>query len=264
MGKYFKYNAGDVINGVLMIRRTQKVKNNWYGEFQCPCCGKPFEAQIQHIRLGDVKNCGCERVYGLGSPNYPDDKRNTLDLTNKKFGKWTVLYPVGGKDEYSSRSIYWHCRCGCGTEKDVSSNSLVRGDSLSCGCYLHSYGEYKIREILNTLDIKFISEKVFKTCINPKTGQYLRFDFYVPKYNCCIEYDGEQHFRETNLWNSNESLKDRQTKDEVKNQWCYKNSIDLIRIPYQERNNLDTTLLKQLIIEREVPDGSYCKILLHC
>ena len=153
MGKYFKYNAGDVINGVLMIRRTQKVKNNWYGEFQCPCCGKPFEAQIQHIRLDDVKNCGCERVYGLGSPNYPDDKRNTLDLTNKKFGKWTALYPVGGKDEYSSRSIYWHCRCDCGTEKDVSSNSLVRGDSLSCGCYLHSYGEYKIREILNTLDL---------------------------------------------------------------------------------------------------------------
>ena len=137
MGKYFKYNAGDVINGVLMIRRTQKIKNNWYGEFQCPCCGKPFEAQIQHIRLGDVKNCGCDRVYGFGSPNYPDNKRNTLDLTNKKFGK-------------------------------------------------------------------------------------------------------------------------------VKNQWCYKNSIDLIRIPYQERNNLDTALLTQLIIEREVSDGSYCKILLHC
>ena len=249
MGKYFKYNAGDVINGVLMIRRTQKVKNNWYGEFQCPCCGKPFEAQIQHIRLDDVKNCGCERVYGLGSPNYPDDKRNTLDLTNKKFGKWTALYPVGGKDEYSSRSIYWHCRCDCGTEKDVSSNSLVRGDSLSCGCYLHSYGEYKIREILNTLDIKFISEKVFKTCINPKTGQYLRFDFYVPKYNCCIEYDGEQHFSNQcfngiSKQKSEDEFIKTQQHDLFKNQYCFSHSIPIIRIPYTQLKTLSINDLK--------------------
>ena len=40
-------------------------------------------------------------------------------------------------------------------------------------------------------------EKTFSTCINPKTGKQLRFDFYVNnKY--LIEYDGIQHYRTTN------------------------------------------------------------------
>ena len=31
-------------------------------------------------------------------------------------------------------------------------------------------------------------------CINPKTNYPLRFDFYLPDYNLCIEYQGAQHY----------------------------------------------------------------------
>ena len=263
MGKFFKYNAGDTINGFLMLERTAKKKNNWYGLFQCPYCGKIFEAQIQHIRNGGVKSCGCQRLYGLASPNYPEDKRNVLDLTGQHFGYWTVLYPVGQKEEYSNRSMYWHCRCRCGAEKDVSSQSLCSGTSLSCGCF-HSYGEQKIRQGLNDLKINYVTEKIFKDCFNPKTQQYLRFDFYLPNYNCCIEYDGEQHFREySSSWFYKDSLQERQEKDSIKNNWCQKHNISLIRIPYQERDNINTKMLYQLIIRKEVINGSKCKILQH-
>ena len=30
--------------------------------------------------------------------------------------------------------------------------------------------------------------------VNPKTGHNLRFDFFLPKQNIFIEYDGQQHF----------------------------------------------------------------------
>lgn len=56
---------------------------------------------------------------------------NFIDLTGKKFGRWTVLarFPT------IKGSTRWRCRCACGKEKQgVLYTSLVRGHSQSCGC----------------------------------------------------------------------------------------------------------------------------------
>lgn len=56
--------------------------------------------------------------------------RKKKDLTNKKFGRWTVL-------EFSHRdgSYYgWKCRCECGVVKIVRSVNLTMGRTKSCGC----------------------------------------------------------------------------------------------------------------------------------
>ena len=47
------------------------------------------------------------------------------DLTGQEFGEWKVLYPVdGGK---------WHCKCSCGTEKDILTGKLTSGQTFQCG-----------------------------------------------------------------------------------------------------------------------------------
>lgn len=52
------------------------------------------------------------------------------DLTNKKFGRWTVI-----KIAYiKKRRTYWECVCDCGTIKNVLGTNLTRGMSMSCGC----------------------------------------------------------------------------------------------------------------------------------
>lgn len=58
------------------------------------------------------------------------DKRMN-DLTNKKFGRWTVL-SFGGRT--ATRDRVWNCRCECGTEKLVRGGHLTSGRSPSCGC----------------------------------------------------------------------------------------------------------------------------------
>lgn len=52
-----------------------------------------------------------------------------------------------------------------------------------------SKGELFIWNFLKTNNIKFIEEKRFKECKNKRP---LPFDFYLPEYNMCIEYDGRQ------------------------------------------------------------------------
>lgn len=77
----------------------------------------------------------------------------------------------------------------------VRTNHLKRGSVVSCGCKSQSIPAEKIEKILEKNNIRYIKEKTFDKCVNPKTNRYLRFDFYLPDYNCCIEYDGEQHFK---------------------------------------------------------------------
>lgn len=58
-----------------------------------------------------------------------------VDLSGKRFGRWTVLQE--GEPRYSGkyRVIYWICKCNCGTVKNVCGESLKSGDSISCGCF---------------------------------------------------------------------------------------------------------------------------------
>ena len=55
----------------------------------------------------------------------------TPDLEDKKFGRLTVLLPVGSL----KGKKYWLCKCDCGEEICVNTNSLTSGKTKSCGCY---------------------------------------------------------------------------------------------------------------------------------
>lgn len=57
------------------------------------------------------------------------------NLLGKTFGRWTVL-TAAPSELHGNGRLYamWTCRCECGKSKRVPSMSLLRGDSLSCGC----------------------------------------------------------------------------------------------------------------------------------
>lgn len=148
------------------------------------------------------------------------------NILGKKFSEWTVLYKTDKRN--SAGNIYWHCKCSCGIEKDVTGNSLRNGTSISCGHVL-SKGNFKIAQILKENNIPFEQEKKFDTCKDKKS---LPFDFYVNN-SYLIEFDGEQHYKDNkNHWNIYNRYEYTKKHDEIKNQWCKSNNIPLIRIPY--------------------------------
>lgn len=73
----------------------------------------------------------------------------------------------------------------------------------------------------------------------------MRFDFYLPDYNCCIEYDGISHYKpnEYGSWNTEESVKDTQYRDKVKDDYCSTHNIKMIRIPYWDYDILNKDYL---------------------
>ena len=55
-----------------------------------------------------------------------------VDLSGQRIGRWEVLYLL--EERTKKRGTIWHCRCECGTEKDVPGEALRNGSSKSCGC----------------------------------------------------------------------------------------------------------------------------------
>jgi len=91
-----------------------------------------------------------------------------------------------------------------------------------------SKGESKIRKILDEKNIEYINGKIFIDC---KNISYLPFDFYLPTKNLCIEYDGIQHFEPIR---GEDLLLYTMKNDKIKNEFCVKNKIKLLRIKYDE------------------------------
>lgn len=61
-----------------------------------------------------------------------------IDLTGKRFGRWTVLRRAGTYGDYCGDGYAmptWLCRCDCGNVRIVTGNSLRMGRTVSCGCY---------------------------------------------------------------------------------------------------------------------------------
>lgn len=217
-----KYNKLTVLSYLGVNKHRQRM-------YECQCdCGNTKIVSTQGLTSGDISSCGC---------------LNRNFLKGQKFGKLTVIDETKDRDSYN-RDIMWKCQCDCGNIKYVSTKNLKQNAVQSCGCLTKSSGELKIEQLLIKIGIIYNLQYKFQNCKNKKC---LPFDFYLPEYNICIEYDGEQHYKPVDYWGGEEGFKQRQKNDEIKNQYCKDNNIKLIRIPYWDYDKLNEEYLLELI-----------------
>lgn len=104
------------------------------------------------------------------------------------------------------------------------------------GCDLMSKGEQRIADILQQNRIEFVQEKSF----DDLRGGRFRFDFYLPKQNIIIEFDGQQHFQLQEFFQKDrKELLAYQERDRQKNSYCLAHKIKLYRIPFWELDNIN-------------------------
>ena len=126
---------------------------------------------------------------------------------------------------------------------------LTNNHIQGCGCpnCNTSKGENKVKDFLDKRNINFIQQKRFKDC---KNEIKLPFDFYLPKYNTCIEYDGRQHFEVIEYWGGIVEFKKTKKRDNIKTEYCKNNNIRLIRISYLELKDITNILEENLFGEK--------------
>ena len=170
-------------------------------------------------------------LQGQGCPKCANNIKRTKDdyillLQDKKLDIEVIGEYINARTPIlhycKKHNVYWN----------ASPSTILYGGG--CPRCRESKGEKMIAEWLDNHNILFIPQYKFNDCKDVKS---LPFDFYLPQYNICIEYDGGQHFKPVD-WagkgreHAEKCLKTIQLHDSIKNNYCKSNNIHLIRIPY--------------------------------
>lgn len=243
---------GDRYDRLVAIKRdlSRVGKGQVYWLWQCDC-GNIVSLPLKQIKNGNNSSCGCKQRESRLVNCKIGYEKSLIDLTGQRFGKLVALRMLTDEEAEGrpKANKYWKCQCDCGNTHIVSTSNLrSKSGTRSCGC-VHSLGEQTIATMLNKNGIIFAKEFTFSNCLSEKGYPY-RFDFAIFKNNTLdylIEFDGEQHYdihSQFNADNPEESLKKIQMADKNKNDYCFKNNIPLIRIPYNHLHKLNIDDLK--------------------
>ena len=190
-------------------------------------------------------------------------KNKNMDITKNKFGKQNP-YTINNINNYMLLNNI-PCKLKDSTEREVE----IKKDKLEficCECKDTFYAtfdqvrnenkyrcekcskvksnlEWIVEEYLKIKNVKYTPQKRFEDCRNKNP---LPFDFYLDNYNTIIEVNGSQHYYENELFS--QSLQERQRIDNIKKDYCNKNKINFIEIPFWKIfNNEEKYTYKKII-----------------
>lgn len=246
--------------------------NDFYNGHRCPNCSKrkiknnkDFGKEIQnlvnkeYLFLEEYKGRNIKIKCRHNICNYewnitPNDfinnnvrcpkcnkKQRRTDIEYKNYIKQLVDNEYIFLDEFvntKNKMLCLHKKCG--KEFRVSPNNFIRGTRCPF-CKTVSKGETKIRNFLENNKIEYEQHKVFSW------SDKKIYDFYLPKYNLIIEYNGVQHYKETNFFKV--SLKEQQRIDLHKRNMAENHNIKYLIIPYTNYDNLEELLINKLFLE---------------
>ncbi len=107
-------------------------------------------------------------------------------------------------------------------------------NGTGCPTCSSSKGEKQILHYLIENNIVYILQHKFPDC---KHINVLSFDFYLPEYNLCIEYNGRQHYESVGYFGGEKTFKYVVKNDQIKKDYCQNNNINLLIIKYDQDIN---------------------------
>lgn len=94
----------------------------------------------------------------------------------------------------------------------------------------------------------------------------MSYDFYFPKYNLLIEYQGEQHDHPVKYSkNMTDAIAEKRfdkqkENDEKKKDYAEKNNIELLEIWYWDYNNIKDILRRTLNVQKSKRSKDWWKV----
>lgn len=218
-----------------ILDRCRKIHNNKYEYLNidiikkevlinCEFHGHFFQKLNNHMNMKQ----GCPKCKGLKKTT-DDFIRQSIDIHGDVYDYSEVEYILAKK------KVKIICKKH-GIFEQAPTHHLSGQSCPKCNC---SNGERIINKILSDRKINYKHHHVFNDFTN------YEFDFYLPEKNLCIEYDGVQHFKPVSYFGGLKSFELQKIRDEIKNEYCKKNDIKLLRISYLE-DNIEILIKKEI------------------
>lgn len=222
-----------------VIELDDKGKVKTFVKCKCPIHNNTFLTRAGDLRRGKgCQLCGYEKM--------KSKQRLTLEDIKERLREKNDNIEIIS-NEYINNLEKLKCRCKiCGHEWNISWANLQK--LSTCPQCMGSHGEKEIINYFKKNNIPYKYQYRFNDCKDERT---LPFDFYLPEFNLCIEYDGQLHY-ESARYIKNEEIMDlklqkQQRHDKIKDDYCKNKRIKLLRIPYWEFDNIPKILKDTLI-----------------
>jgi ribosomal protein S27E len=237
------------------MRRNRKSQEQFLEEASC-IHGTRFDYSMVEYKNNrtpvKIKCNECQTIFSSNPYNFLKCKNCPTCSTvvqRKTTDDFIVLAKsVHGNNYDYSQTSYVNAKTKVNIKCNVCGNlfkQLPRGhlyEKSGCPTCRQSHGEEKIFLLLKILNVRFVREHKFNDCIGAQKVP-LRFDFYLPDFNMCIEYDGKQHFdKSSKYWTPTVEM-----NDNIKTKYCKTNKVKLKRIPFTEINKIEN-IVKSLLL----------------
>lgn len=234
---------GDYFNAVTPL--------NW----QCLICNKIlFDTYHNVVKSDNCSDCSREKIARRRSLTNADID-NDLKINNPD------VIRVG---DYKNKRTKLDFKCNiCAFEWPGWPQAVKNGRNgcPQCSC---SKNEKRLLHYLTELEIDFI----FQFKIKDKSRIFIT-DFYLPKYNMIIEYNGDQHYVPFGFgyvrpeYKINDEFLKQQERDEDLRRYCKKENINLLEIDGRKYkgSNLRAFIREYFRIYREIRKEMAKKVL---
>lgn len=217
-------------------------------------CGRLFSTSFNHFKSDVVRQCKIcsEETRAMKRRLNYDEIKYFIEVES---GSGCKLLSKTYKNSKTKIRI----RCKCGNEFTTLFSIFRDYDKRECHVCsqknnLTSKGELKIEEWMIKNGIAYDTQVTFRDCRNEKV---LPFDFVVynnkshQKIKLIIEYDGKQHYGIGLFGGTEEEMLKNfervRVNDQIKNSYCFKKAISLLRIPYTKYAKIDEILTNALL-----------------
>ena len=175
---------------------------------------------------------------------YPPEGLNKIYSNDKFIHESNIIHDnkfIYYKTNYINTKTKVIITCPIHGDFNQTPNSHLQGNG--CSLCNESKGEKNINRFLTENNIVFERQKKFEDC---KNIFCLPFDFYIPSLRICIEFDGIQHYKALSYFGGQESFEKTKINDKIKNDYCEDNFINLIRIRYDQIEDIEYILKRSL------------------
>jgi very-short-patch-repair endonuclease len=264
-----KFTQWDFTNA--KIRREKNPKGQTYRFLDGLYCNK-HKTTNDNINVSDLlkrgsgcRECGREKQIESGMTKKPLEQW-VLDLDKvgfeTKIENFKYMKNSSGKNSLYVKDAI--CKnCNNKITKYVSAWEMNSGKITCPECSVGKWkGEETVKKILSGMGLvenvdffpkyKFdglkgkLHRRATSTGFSKETSLPYYFDFYIPKWNTIIEYDGEYHFNIKPGRHDEKKLNEYIFRDIQKNNFAKDNGIDMIRISYKTKAH------KKDVIEQEI------------
>lgn len=179
------------------------------------------------------------------SPENINKRKSTEQFINESNAVHDFRYNYDKSDYISNQT---KVTITCPVHGDFTQRPLSHIQGNGCPNCNESKGEKEIAKFLDKYNIFYERQKKFHDCRNIFE---LPFDFYIPSARTCIEFDGKQHFQPMKFFGGLKAYESLKINDKIKENYCEDNYINLIRIRYDQFDEIYQILwnnLKNLIV----------------